>query len=279
MLHNISPKILHNQFANIIACETDLFLSFRDDSVLVKEGPSKLWYPSFRDYIGKSPELITNSKYLFTIDDLRFFLVDPVDEDPENAWVYVPTSRFRSESKYWRSFAGVIGAQLNRWYDINRYCGKCGRPLEASQKERMLFCSSCGITRYPTISPSVIVGIYDQDRLLLTKYAGRAYTNFSLVAGYVEIGESLEDTVRREVLEEVGLHVKNIRYYGSQPWPFSDTLLAGFFAELDGDPTITLEEEELSLGVWVDRKELPIMPNNLSLTSEMIAAFRDGSWC
>lgn len=260
------------------ANEEDLFLSFREEAVLVKEGPDKLWYPSFRDYLGQYPELINQARYLFTVDELRFFLVDSVGEDPENAWMYVPTSRFRSESKYWRSFAGVIGAQLNRWYDNHRFCGKCGQPLEASQKERMLFCPACGSTRYPVISPSVIVGIHDKDRLLLTKYAARAYTNFSLVAGYVEIGESLEDTVRREVLEEVGLHVKNIRYYKSQPWPFSDTLLAGFFAELDGDPTITLEEEELSLGIWVDRKELPVMPNTLSLTSEMIGAFREGSW-
>ena len=276
MLHNILPRTLHNQFKYVKANEEDLFLSFREDSVLVKEGPDKLWYPSFRDYLDKAPELISKAKYLFTIDELRFFLVDPVVEDPENAWTYVSTSRFRSESKYWRSFAGVIGTQLNRWYDNHRFCGKCGSPLEPSQKERMLFCPACGIMRYPVISPSVIVGVCDGDRLLLTKYAGRAYTNFSLVAGYVEIGESLEDTVRREVLEEVGLHVKNIRYYGSQPWPFSDTLLAGFYADLDGVPTITLEEEELSVGIWVDRKELPILPNNLSLTSEMIGAFREG---
>ena len=111
--------------------------------------------------------------------------------------------------------------------------------------------------------------------MLLTKYAGRAYTNYAFIAGFAEIGESLEQTVIREVKEEVGLKVKNLKFYKSQPWPFTDTLLAGFYAELDGDDKIILEEEELSLGVWLNREDIPPANSNISLTSEMIEAFRN----
>ncbi|MBK5261716.1 MAG: NAD(+) diphosphatase, partial [Peptostreptococcaceae bacterium] len=154
------------------------------------------------------------------------------------------------------------------------FCSRCGEPTKPSEKERMLYCEKCGMTVYPTISPCVIVGVYDGDRLLMTKYANREYRNYALIAGFSEIGESLEQTVRREVMEEVGLRVKNILYYKSQPWPFTDTLLAGFFAELDGDDTIKLDEEELAIGVWMPREDIPEPENNISLTGEMIEVFR-----
>ena len=128
---------------------------------------------------------------------------------------------------------------------------------------------------YPTISPCVIVAIHDGNRLLLTKYAGRTHANFALVAGFAEIGESLEQTVRREVEEEVGLKVKNLKFYKSQPWPFTDTLLAGFFAKLDGDDEITLQEDELSMAVWLDREDIPPAEYRISLTSEMMETFRN----
>ena len=100
---------------------------------------------------------------------------------------------------------------------------------------------------------------------------------YALVAGYTEIGESLEDTVRREVMEEVGLTVTNIRFYKSQPWSFSGSLLAGFFCDLSGDDeTVRLQEDELSEASWFDREELPDGGSSISLTHEMIEAFRNG---
>jgi len=142
----------------------------------------------------------------------------------------------------------------------------------------MLYCESCGFQAYPTISPCVIVAIHDGNRLLLTKYAGRAYANYALVAGFAEVGESLEQTVVREVQEEVGLKVKNLKFYKSQPWPFTDTLLVGFFAELDGDDTITIEENELALGVWIEKEDIPPAELKISLTSEMMEAFRTNTF-
>ena len=127
------------------------------------------------------------------------------------------------------------------------------------------------------ISPAVIIAVTHKNRLLLSKYAGRSYKKYALLAGFVEIGETVEETVKREVMEEVGLSVTNIRYYKSQPWSFSGTVLMGFFCDLDGDDeTIILDENELSLAEWFDRESIPVSPSRDSLTNEMIMTFIQG---
>ena len=122
--------------------------------------------------------------------------------------------------------------------------------------------------------PAVIVAVTNGDKILLSKYANREYTRYALLAGFTEIGESVEETVRREVMEEVGLHVKNLKYYKSQPWAFSDTLLMGFFAEVEGNDRITLDREELAVAEWFPRQDIPASESDISLTSEMIEYFR-----
>lgn len=277
MIQDIEPRIFDNNYKRKAAEPKDLFLSYLGDTVLVREDKEKLWYPSFSDFTAEFPHIIDDAQFLFTVDDLNYYLVNEKGLDSLEGWAYVTTGRFRTEPKYWRSFAGAVGWQLNRWYENHRFCSKCGKPMKRSEKERMLFCDSCGFQAYPTISPCVIVAVHDGNRLLLTKYAGRTYTKYALVAGFTEIGESLEQTVRREVKEEVGLNVKNLKFYKSQPWPFTDTILAGFYAELDGDDIITLEEDELSLGVWMNREDIPPEELKISLTGEMMEAFRTGA--
>lgn len=276
MIQDIGPRIFSNRFQERNATPQDLFLAYEGDKVLVKEDKEKLWYPSFSDFEADEPNLIAKAHFLFTIDDMNYFRVDQKGLDRVDGWIYVSTTRFRTEPKYWRSFAGAVGWQLNRWYDNHRFCSRCGKEMVPSAKERMLYCDHCKFQTYPVLSPCVIVGVYDAGRLLLTKYAGRAYKNYALIAGFVEVGESLEEAVRREVMEEVGLRIKNISYYKSQPWPFTDTLLAGFFAQLDGDDTITIEEDELASGEWVNRDAIPPDELKISLTGEMMEAFRQG---
>ncbi len=277
MIQDIEPRIFNNNFKNKTAKPQDLFLAYEGDSVLVREDKSKLWYPSFADFAEMGyTHLINNAQFLFSIDDINYYLTDQKGLDSADGWSYVSTKRFMTELKYWRSFAGVVGWQLNRWYDDHRFCSKCAQTMKHSDKERMLYCESCGFQTYPIISPCVIIAIHNGERLLLTKYAGREYTKYALIAGFAEIGESLEQTVHREAKEEVGVKVKNLKFYKSQPWPFSDTLLVGFFAELDGDDTITIQEDELSLGVWMKREDVPLEEINISLTGEMMKAFRDG---
>ena len=148
--------------------------------------------------------------------------------------------------------------------------------MEKSRIERAMVCPACGNTVYPKICPAVIVAIHDGDRLVLTKYKDRPVKHYALVAGFNEIGESIEETVHREVLEETGLRVKNLRYYKSQPWSFSDTLLAGFYCDLDGSDAIRIEEDELSEALWLPRGEIPPRGNDVSLTAEMMERFRLG---
>ena len=141
----------------------------------------------------------------------------------------------------------------------------------------MMYCDHCHAMEFPKISPAVIIGLTHKNRLLLSKYAGRTYKKYALLAGYTEIGETVEETVSREVMEEVGLPVKNIRYYKSQPWPFSSTVLMGFFCDLDGDDeTVTLDANELALAQWFERDEIPVTPSRDSLTNEKIMAFKNG---
>ena len=157
------------------------------------------------------------------------------------------------------------------------FCGRCGTPVTDSTTERAVVCPACGLVEYPKICPAVIAAVTDGDRLVLTKYRGRAFRKYALVAGFNEIGESIEDTVRREVLEETGLRVKDITFYKSQPWVVTDTLLMGFFCKLDGPDTIHMQEDELSVAQWFYRSQIPDDYSAISLTGEMIEVFRRGA--
>lgn len=127
----------------------------------------------------------------------------------------------------------------------------------------------------PRIVPAVIVGICNDVKILVTKYR-TGFSHYALVAGFTEIGETLEETVQREVLEETGLRVKNIRYYKSQPWGIVDDILAGFYCDVDGETDIHMDESELKLAEWKTREELELQPDDFSLTNEMMLMFKNG---
>ena len=167
-------------------------------------------------------------------------------------------------------------AAVYRWYQSRKFCGHCGQPMVHDDKERMMRCPDCGMMEFPKICPAVIIAVTHGDKILMSKYAGREYKKYALLAGFNETGESIEETVRREVMEEVGLKVKNLRYYKSQPWSFTDTLLMGFFCELDGEDGITLDTDELAMAEWFERDKMPVEAEDLSLTNEMMMAFKHG---
>ena len=189
--------------------------------------------------------------YFFRIDETAFHWSREVPQSVLEAALPVKDSHFRSMQPGWLAFAGITASQLHQWYGNHRFCGRCGQNMEHDKVERAMRCPACGNLVYPTISPAVIVAVTHGDRLLLTKYSRPgAYRNYALIAGFAEIGEPLEDTVRREVMEEVGLPVKNIRFYKSQPWSFSSSLLAGFYCDLDtDDETVTLQADELGVSI------------------------------
>ena len=217
--------------------------------------------------------------YLFTLDDEMWFLPKDPALDPPDAYSWENLRVMRQKASAFRvAFFGLYTAfHLASWYRSSRFCGACGSPTRPGDTERSLICTSCGNTIYPRINPAVIVGVTNGDRILLTKYANRpGITFYALIAGFAEIGETFEDTVRREVMEEAGIRVKNIRYYASQPWGIADDLLAGFFCDVDGSDEISLDSDELKEAVWVPREEVTGQPNDFSLTNHMMMLFKAG---
>ena len=175
-------------------------------------------------------------------------------------------------------FAVNTAWHLYVWYRDNRFCGRCGVRAVHDDKERMMRCPECGNMIFPKIAPAVIIAVTNGDKLLMSKYAGRTPARYALLAGFVEIGETGEQTVQREVMEEVGLKVKNIRYYKTQPWGIESDLLLGYYCDLDGDDTIRLDEDELSMAGWYDRHNIPpeAADDGVSMTREMIRIFAEG---
>ncbi|MGN0318221.1 MAG: NAD(+) diphosphatase [Lachnospira sp.] len=310
MIQDIEPKHLYNEFKNYVPESSDIVFCFKGNTLLSKpagnfniDSPEKgeLVYPRFKEFIcalksSNSTELVDNFSfiYLFSVDEDRYFLAlerntilkgefvgEMADSDRHSeiqsllpGYEYIGVNSFRKAKPKETAFAAITAYHLYGWYRDNRFCGRCGSPMRHDDKERMLRCDCCKNMVYPKISPAVIVAVTDKDRILLTKYAGRAYKNYALIAGFTEIGESAEQTVAREVMEEVGLKVKNIRYYKSQPWGLSGSQLYGYYCELDGNDEITLDKNELSIGTWVSADELDIEYDGISLTNEMICVFK-----
>lgn len=160
--------------------------------------------------------------------------------------------------------------QLLRWRDNHRFCGACGAATEASMTEHARTCGPCRQTYYPKILPCVIVLIKRGDHMLLARHNRHVQSDqFSLIAGFVEAGETLEQAVHREVLEEVGIRVANLAYQGSQTWPFPGQLMLGFTADYDGG-SICIQDDELVEAGWFSLDQLPKVPNKLSIAGWMI---------
>ena len=213
------------------------------------------------------------SIYLFSVDGVRFFLGKEIESDFILFAMRELMSLDLDENK--EIFIAFSAYHLYSWYEISRHCGCCGEKMEHSKTERAMVCPKCGNVVYPRINPAVIVGVKNRDKLLLTKYRN-GYSHNALIAGFTEFGETLEETVAREVKEETGLSVKNIRYYKSQPWGIALDLLAGFYCDVDGDDTIHMDENELRYASWVKREDIVLQPKRYSLTNEMMERFKNG---
>jgi NAD+ diphosphatase len=159
--------------------------------------------------------------------------------------------------------------QVVAWERDHQFCGRCGTPTERVSGERARRCPTCGLVSYPRISPAVITLIERDDRILLAR--GHAFVpgRFGIIAGFVEPGESLEEAVRREVQEEVGIELDNVDYFGSQPWPFPHGIMIGFRADhLRGE--ITIDCAELAEADWYGLDDLPTIPAKLSIARKLI---------
>lgn len=273
MIQDISPSKLINAFADLQPEDKDIVFIFDSDGkVLLGNDKGKIIFTDKKD-IGENKTV-----YLFAVDDRRFFLSLGETKAKREGFEYLTIrevrDKFADDSKT-EVYAIFTAYHLWKWYSDNKFCGKCAGKLIPGQKERSLICEKCGNTVYPRINPAVIVGVTNGERILLTRYR-QGYNHNALVAGFTEIGETLEETVKREVMEETGLNVKNIRYYKSQPWGMAQDMLVGFYCDVDGDSNIHMDENELKYAEWVKREDIVLQPNNLSLTNEMMRMFKEG---
>ena len=296
MIQDIAPHRYDNTYHIQKPGAQDYVFCIQKGRILLRETAEKhvLTIPRREEIAAAVPELMDRAVYLFSVDEKPYFLVSVPEKEAEEilaklkegaekeleqlyyAWK-TPTD-IRAMEPMHQAFAAITAVQLWRWRQSRQFCGRCGAKTEDSKIERALVCPVCGQTEYPKISPAVIVAITNGDKLLMSRYRVNhsTYRGYALIAGFVEIGETFEETVRREVMEEVGLKVKNIRYFKSQPWAFTDTEMIGFFAELDGDDKIRLQEDELSEAGWYTREEIPDDARLISVGTEMKMYFKYG---
>lgn len=169
---------------------------------------------------------------------------------------------------------GIAGRALGllAWDRDHRFCGRCGAATARSTSERVRTCTPCGHASYPRLSPAVIVLVERDGRCLLARNARTKMPFFSTLAGFVEVGETLEQTVAREIREEAGIELTEIRYFGSQPWPFTGSLMIGFTARWAAGDIVEDPTEILEAG-WFAPAELPVVPPKLSIARELIDDF------
>ena len=166
---------------------------------------------------------------------------------------------------------GMVGRAIaiSEWDQMHRHCGRCATPTQLAEGERARRCPACHAVFYPRISPAVIVLIERGDEVLLARGANFPGKWFSLLAGFVEPGESLEETVVREVREEVGVELREVRYFGSQPWPFGRSLMVGFTAQYAGGE-LRLDPREIAEAAWFRADAMPPLPPPLSIARRLI---------
>lgn len=159
--------------------------------------------------------------------------------------------------------------QIISWDQTHQFCGRCGSPTKEQPGERAKICPKCGFISYPRICPSVITAVFKDNKILLAHNKNFKGDMHSLIAGFLEPGETLEEGVQREIMEEVGIKVKNIKYFGSQPWPYPNSLMIGFTAEYESGE-ITVDGVEIAKAGWFSADTLPELPSKVSIAREII---------
>lgn len=305
MIHEIFPEIFDNHYRNLTPCDGDFILPFYNNAFyFIIDNNSKagedygkssgaksdsdgetvsfITWEAIRDNISLN-DTILGPVFAFSISHKRYFIVllkTPLQgfDSIENDWRY-----FRHRQPKVNAFAAMNAIHLYQWYSTSLFCGKCGHKTEHDSRERMLHCPECGNSIFPRINPAILAVIIDRgptrdkDRALLTQYRGRGINQYVLVAGFMEFGETAEQCVAREVMEEVGITVKNIRYVDSQPWGYAQNIMMGFVCELDGSDAIAVDQNELKTAAWLTRQECPQREDDdASLTATLIRMFKQG---
>lgn len=206
-------------------------------------------------------------------NDIECYAIELVLIDENSKYQFFPLkSAMEKIGKMWFS-AASRAHQIIRWDQNHQFCGKCGNKTHQVTHQFEKHCDHCHLSFFPKLSPAIIVLIKKENQILMARQKNFPPGVYGLIAGFVEAGESLEETVHREVYEEVGIRVNNIRYYGSQPWPFPDSLMMGFTADYESGEIACLDGELENAG-WFDAGSIPGYPSSSnSIARKMIDDF------
>jgi NAD+ diphosphatase len=249
-----------------------LWLAFRGSDLLVNTGSES---PALPVAAGLSPAGLPPAavQHLGTVDGMPCGSAEiPAGTEPPPGWEFVG---LRS---VWDSLGDGVFRLAGRallvvdWDRNHRFCGRCATPTRVNPGERARECPSCGLVAYPRISPAVIVAVVRGDRLLLARAARFAPGQYSVLAGFADAGETLEECVVREVKEEVGIEITGLRYFGSQPWPFPNSLMLAFTAE-HASGEIAIDGREIVDAGWYAADSLPRLPPRVSIARRLIEWF------
>ena len=249
-----------------------MWFVFHRDRLLLRESGNGCQIPCAVNLAQIKPAPI-RGQYLGTLDDRPCYAAELADENQDLEGFQLiglrETFGQLEEELIW------IAGRANQLVDLSRnhqFCGQCGHPTADKPEERAKICSACGLVNYPRLSPAVIMAVVKGDRLLLASNRRFKSGFYSVLAGFVEPGETLEECVAREIKEEVGINVKNIRYFGSQPWPFPNSLMVGFSADYAGGE-IKVDQSEIVDAGWFKADNLPAIPPRITIARHLIDWF------
>ena len=245
---------------------------FQENKLLVEGGPSGVNLPCLihMTALGLAP---LREHYLGRLDHRPCYAVEVAEgATPPVGMAFDGLRQVYGrldENLFWIAARAV---QIIDWDRTHQFCGRCGVPLRNKTDERAKECPQCGLLHFPRLAPAIIVLVERGNELLLARSRHFMPGMYSVLAGFVEPGESLEETVMREVKEEVGIEIKDIKYFGSQPWPFPHSLMIGFTATYAGGE-ISLDDKEIEDAGWYTAEKLPRIPGKISIARKLIDGF------
>jgi NAD+ diphosphatase len=252
--------------------EPALWFVFKKDKLLVHQDPSTLRIPLLVD-LSELAFTPLRQQYLGKLNGQHCYSADISEEADAPAGMVFEGLRQvygrLDEDLFWLAARAI---QIVDWDRSHQYCSRCGSPLKAKTIERAKECLECGALYFPRLAPAIIVLVERGNQLLLARSRHFLPGMYSVIAGFVEPGETLEEAVGREVREEVGISVKDIHYFSSQPWPFPHSLMIGFTATYAGGD-ISLSDSEIEDAGWFHSNNLPTLPGKISIARKLIDGF------
>ena len=246
------------------------WFAFQNDQLLVSVADNKATVPLIPNLkeLNLSP---VRQQYLGTLDGVDCYAAElPLDALWPKEMTFMKLLQLLAMMEENMMKAAMFAVQIVKWNQNHQFCGRCQAPTELKTEERAKICPKCNLTVFPRLSPAIMAAVLKDNKILLANGQNFPPSFFSVLAGFVEPGETLEECVSREVQEEVGITVKNIRYFNSQPWPFPDSLMIGFFADYAGGE-ISVDNVEIRKADWFSAREMPRRPDaKISLAGKMI---------